>query len=137
MHNTCVCDIYTRHRAGRERHVLGPISSPPPLSSLLVRSQFKSFVFQFFPHLKLPMRCLQQLLRLLPGTASGQHKLIDHHLLPKCVHFFVLITFPTMTRRESVTGNLGDGWEREKEREREKRQTHRINIFIDIKYLYR
>lgn len=39
--------------------------------------------------LELPMRRLQQLLRLLPGTARGQHKLIDHHLLPKCVHFFV------------------------------------------------
>lgn len=62
-----------------------------------------------FPHLELPMRRLQQLLRLLPGTARGQHKLIDHHLLPKCVHF---------SRVDHVPDDDTKGG-RERERERE------------------
>lgn len=41
-----------------------------------------------FAYLELPVCCLQQLFRLLPGTTCGQHELIDHHLLAKGVHFF-------------------------------------------------
>lgn len=37
--------------------------------------------------LELPVSGLEQLLGLFPGTAGGQHELIDHHLLAQRVHF--------------------------------------------------